>query len=322
MTEEMTTAVATKTNSAKFTGMILREFEATVGDGYQMTDVQRKLAQHLFLYIDGQLKALETKRKDQSKPAIEWGNVDLNKLALDACHRIDLGLDALIGNHIHAIPYLNGRTGKYALDLRIGYVGKDYYRRKFAIEPPKTVIYHLVYSTDKFKPIMRTGNAEGDRYEFEITQPFDRGEVQGGFGYLIYDDPAKNRLVLVPKKRIDRAERVGNKDFWTNNYEEMAFKTVVTATMNTLQPDPVKVNTSFVAVEAADNEDEVLAEIAEKGNQEYIDIESGEIIGPVDMEENGKEEPESTAGAPQTATASPQAATAGGNNAGKKRAPF
>ena len=33
-------------------------------------------------------------------------------------------------------------------------------------------------------------------YEFEITNPFDRGDIVGGFGYLEYDDPTQNLSLI------------------------------------------------------------------------------------------------------------------------------
>jgi len=273
----MTETALTKTDSEKFTNMVLREFSGTVGNSMEMTPYQRQLASHLFIKVNATLDELETKRlKNPNKanaPTITWGNVNLNKLAIDCIHRINLGLDALIQNHVHPIPYLNSNTKKYDLDLRIGYVGKDFYRRDYAIDKPSNVIYELVYSTDKFTPKMKSASNQVETYEFEITSPFDRGEVTGGFGYISYDEPSKNKLVLVPMKRIKRAQAAGNKEFWTSSFEEMAWKTVVIVTTDKLNPDPKKVNESFFVVENQDNEAEVEQEITDNANGNIIDIE-------------------------------------------------
>ena len=281
--EENTTQTAVaKTDSEKFTAMVLREFQGTVGDSMEMTPYQRQLASHLFIKVNATLDELESKRQKnpnkQSQAPIAWANVNLNKLAIDCIHRVNLGLDALVQNHIHPIPYLNGKTSKYDLDLRIGYAGKDFYRRKVALVEPKNIIYQLVYSTDKFEPIMQNLDVSVESYNFEITSPFDRGEVVGGFGYIVYSDPTMNKLVLVPMKRIKRAQSSGNKEFWASSYDEMAYKTVVHVTTNALAPDPEKVNESYFVVETQDNEVEVAAEIAEFANSEPIDITPAEEV--------------------------------------------
>jgi len=64
----------------------------------------------------------------------------MKQLSLDAAHVVMLGFDALIYNHVHHVPYKNGATQKYDLDLRIGYFGKAYYRMQAAIEQPKDMI--------------------------------------------------------------------------------------------------------------------------------------------------------------------------------------
>jgi recombination protein RecT len=129
-----------KPASARFVNAIIQEFTAKTGDlPVKFDEKKERLAKHLFIAIDAALQVLEAKRLDKGpkdNPPITWGNVNMPKLAVDAMHRIDLGLDALIPNHISIIPYLNKRIGLYCVDLRIGYVGNDYYRRKMAVETP------------------------------------------------------------------------------------------------------------------------------------------------------------------------------------------
>lgn len=164
------------TISQRFTGLIIHEFSGAVGK-LDMSPYQRRLAQHLFIKIDQSLKDLEKKRAERDKEGtpIVWANINLEKLVIDAIHRIELGLDALIPNHISPIPYFNSRLKKYDLDLRIGYAGKDYYRRQMALDPPETIIYELVYENDVFKPVKASFKNPVESYEFEISKPFDRG---------------------------------------------------------------------------------------------------------------------------------------------------
>lgn len=285
MEEKKDTAIAKRepTLSEKFTNLVIREFGTTISDTLEMTPYQRRLAQHLFIKIDATLKELESKRSGDRQP-ITWNNININKLAIDAVHRIDLGLDALIPNHIHPIPYWNSKGGKYNLDLQVGYVGKDFYRRKMAAEEPEDIIYELVYSTDEFEPIKRTPNNPTESYSFKITQPFDRGEIIGGFGYIVHKDTPKNQLVIVTEKDFQKASALAKtQDFWTKNPVEMRYKTLVHRVTDKLQMDPRKVNESFMAVEVADDEPaeaEMATQIEENANQEFIglDLGTGEII--------------------------------------------
>lgn len=262
------------TMAERFTNAVVKEFSSIAGK-IELTPYQRRLAQHLFLKIDTTLAELEKKRRDQNKPEIAWKNINMTKLATDAMHRVDLGLDALIPGHIYPIPYLNTRTNKYDLDLRIGYKGKDYYRRTMATEQPMDIRYELVYSKDKFRPIKKGPQHPEESYDFEVADtPFDRGEVIGGFGYIEYENPKKNVLILVTAKDFQKsAAKAQSQDFWVAYPDEMKYKTIVNRTTDKLPVDPQKVSAAFLAVEK---------------EEEYIDIEvvSSHIaenanIGPV-----------------------------------------
>ncbi len=274
------------TYSQRFTGMVVREFGSTVGN-LELSPYKHVLAQHLFIGIDTALRNLEAKRlKDgkEGKP-IAWANINMNKLAVDAVHRVELGLDALIPGHIYPIPYFNGKLGLYDLDLRIGYVGKDYYRRKYTTVPPVDVIYQLVHAKDKFVPIVQPG---AESYTFEIPLPFNRGEVVGGFGYIVHEDPSKNKLILVSKADFDKSRNAAkSKDFWGPYEREMQFKTLVNRVTSKLPIDPEKVNASFAAVEIDEAQAESEREIAQHANGDLLDVTGtgGENGGEMSEEE-------------------------------------
>ncbi len=235
------------TAGERFTAIVLKEFNGLTGSTVGLTDLQKKLAQHLFVKVDVALKTFEAKRRSSGVQPFSWANVNLNKLAVDAVYRIDLGLDALIPNHIHPVPYWNETMGKYDLDLRIGYVGKDYIHRQFALDPPVNVVYELVYDTDVFAPIK---TSSGSSFKFEITQPWSRGNIMGGFGYVVYDDPRKNLLVLVSEADFEKSQRLAkSQDFWENYPIEMHLKTLVHRTCDKIPLDPAKTNRSYRAVE-------------------------------------------------------------------------
>jgi recombination protein RecT len=269
MTEKKELQKKQGTISERFTAKVVAEFKGSIGD-LELSPYKRKLAQHLFIKIDAQLKFLEAKRGDnKGKQPIVWDNVNMEKLAIDAVHRVELGLDALIPNHISPIPYWNGKLKKYDLDLRVGYAGKDLYRRKMAVREPLDIIYELVYSTDEFMPLKRTSGNPVESYTFKITNPFSRGDVIGGFAYLKYEDSKSNQLVIVTKADFDKSMNAAqSKDFWSKHPEKMQFKTLIHRATDALSIDPEKVNASYLVVEQDDATDAMIVEteITEKAN--------------------------------------------------------
>lgn len=282
--------------SLRFVNEVERQFTAEMGNKLQFTDYEKTLAQHLFLKVDSALREFEDKRlaSNQKKTPYTWGNVNMRKLAIDAVHRIALGLDALLPNHIHPIPYYNSKLKKYDLDLRIGYEGKDYYRREMAVEKPIDIIYELVHETDTFKPIKKSFENEVESYIFEINNPFDRGPIVGGFGYIMYEDPRKNKLVIVTNDDFKKAEQHAQSDaFWSKHPEKMKYKTLVHRTTEKLQLDPKKVNAkSYAYVEGQEDEAFVQQEIAENANSEFIDVEAkvADEPEPEQLQEEPKED--------------------------------
>ncbi len=268
--------------SERFTSAVLKEFGSTAGL-VELTPFQRRLAQHLFIKIDTALQEFEKKREETDKAGVPiiWQNLNMTKLALSAMDRIELGLDALIPNHIWPIPYFNKRLGKYDLDLRVGYVGKDYYTRKMAIEEPTDIRYELVYSTDKFEVIKRSKDNLVETYQFEITKPFDRGEIVGGFGYISYENQNRNELIIVTEKDFQRSRKKAKSDtFWQDYPTEMKMKTLVHRVTSHLKIDPEKVNAAYLHVES-DEEDaaRVQVEIESKANKgDVIDMATGEVL--------------------------------------------
>ena len=279
--------------SERFTNMVMKEFSANIGI-LKLSPKQKKLSQHMYLKCDAQLKSFEAKRlsknNDSMAPYI-WDNINMDKLTVDAVNRIDLGLDALIENHISPIAYFNKKEKKYDLDLRIGYAGKDYYRRKTAINLPKDIIYELVYGTDNFKPIKKSAKVKIESYEFEIVEPFNRGDVIGGFGYIIFEDEKLNKLVVVSEKEFLKSKsKAKTQDFWSKYPEEMRLKTLVHRTTDKLQVDPDKVNQSYFKVEADEMSElkSIDDEINQNANIEEIDIEEAEVIEEQDTTPEGE----------------------------------
>lgn len=292
-----------KPNAAeRFTAKVMKEFGSTVGE-IQVTDYQRQLVQGYFIAIDRALKSTEEERlrkneknKDHEKYdnnlPVTWGNVNLNDLALDVVHYARMGLDMMQENHLFPIPYKNNKTGKYDMTLMPGYNGIQYIAEKYAVEPPLAVTVELVYSTDTFRPIKKSAENQVENYEFAINNAFDRGEIIGGFGYIEYADPVKNKLVIMTKKDIEkRKPKYASANFWGGKqkvwengkqvdqetdgwYEEMCLKTIKREIYSAkhIPRDPKKIDDNYQYMKMRE------ARIAELEAQDIIDANANGMV--------------------------------------------
>ena len=304
------------TASERFTGMVINEFQGNVGQ-LNLNEYQKQLIRNYFIGIDNALKIAEERRiyikKKANDPAIIWQNVNMNKLAVDVVQNAKLGLDMAVTNHLSVVPYLNGKTNKYDLNLMPGYEGLRYVAIKYAIYPIIDIRVELIHKNDKFK---MTSKNNVECYEFDIENPFDRGEVIGGFGYIRYQDETRNKLLVMSKAELLKRKPStaaaefwgGEKDKWENGkkvgtetiegwQEEMLYKTMVRATCKKVPLDPKKINESYIYVmESAENyyvesqEDKVNQEIEENANKELIDIKEEETIEEAENPQTVSEE--------------------------------
>ena len=264
--------------SQRFVKEVENQFVGEMGNKLDFTTHQKKLAQHLFLKVDSALKDFEAdrvKKNQNNRSTFTWENVNMRKMAIDAVDRVSLGLDALIDNHIHPVPYFNSKLKKYDMDLTIGFKGLDYYKRKCAVDEPIDIKYELVHETDIFKPIKSSVKSDVEYYEFDITNAFDRGPIIGGFGYIMYEDAKKNKLILITKGEFDKARKAApTKAVWDAHPEKMMYKTVVRRTTAYLDLDPEKTNaSSYARLEGESTERRVHDEIEENANSQSLDIE-------------------------------------------------
>lgn len=284
-----------QTASERFTGMVMKEFEGNVGE-LNLNDYQRQLIRNYFIGIDNALRNAETSRqlstKKKDDPTVTWNNVNMNKLATDVVQNAKLGLDMSIANHLHVVPYKNSKTGKYDLNLMAGYEGLKYIATQFSLYKIVDIKVELVRENDTFQPVYKN-NIEG--YEFKITNPFNRGNVIGGFGYIRYENEIHNKLVVMTvDELLKRKPSTASAEFWGGtkyNYttkenekdegwtDEMLYKTMVRATCKKVTVDPKKVNQSYIYVldqndtyYVENQEDKISQEIEENANKEMIDI--------------------------------------------------
>ncbi|MGV0854808.1 recombinase RecT [Empedobacter brevis] len=292
--------------SERFTQLVAREFQSDNGE-IQISSRQKKLAQNYFIAIDQLLKTSEIKRLAKSEQYREplsytWDNINMNKLAVDVMAYSSIDLDPCQPNHLAVIPYKNNTTGKFDLSFTIGYVGLELKAKKYGFDVPKEVITEVVYSNDKFKQHKRNRENNFESYDFEVVNDFDRGEIIGGFYYLIYDDETKNRIRVFNmhdiEKRIPKHAAAefwgGEKDVWKNGQrtgekeeiegwkDEMVLKTLKRAAYNSISIDSSKIDENLMQViqaeKSIDVEGDIKYEIEQKANSQQIDFEEAKLI--------------------------------------------
>lgn len=141
----------------------------------------------------------------------------MEKLAQDVVPFACVGLDPLQKNHINIIPFQNKTSNKYDVTFIVGYRGLELRAAKYGLNMPDCVTVELVYSKDKFVPIKKSASNPVENYEFDLSDdPFDRGEIIGGFFYHSYkNSPEKNMLRLLSIKDIEkRKPKYASTEFW------------------------------------------------------------------------------------------------------------
>lgn len=261
MNEQTTVSNRPITAAERFMQVTVKQFLSDVGK-VEVNEYERTLLQHIYIRVDMTITEFNAKQNERGQ--ISWQNINMKKLAVDAVNRVKLGLDALIPGHLYAILYKNGKQdGMYDVDLRVGYKGEEFYTIKGSMFGLKHIYKRLVYGDEKLIVFPKGRNNAVESYELRLTDdPFNRGELRGGFAYLEYEDPELNELVVLSKADIEKRHKVAQSEtFWGKWYDEMALKTIVHAAAKKVTLDPEKVNaTALVAVDSEVDYGEILME--------------------------------------------------------------
>lgn len=291
------------TVSEKFVARIEKQFAGELGSAVAWSQVQRTLAQHLYIKLIAALDDAENRRYpktgENAKKPIIWANVDDVKLAMRCVHIINLGLDAYQKNHIFFIPYWNNRTERYDIDIRIGYMGEDHCRRKFSLDPIVDITYQLVFEGDEFDIVRNGQGVEVPEYHPKSYFEAPTDGIIGGFGYIQYEDVRKNKVIPIAKREFEKAQTAskgtefwgGMQTEWQNKkkvetghddkfFNEMCFKTIVHRVCAKIPLDPAKVNMSAFDEMLGANLDAIDAEfqeeVATSANTEPLSLTTGE----------------------------------------------
>lgn len=306
MSNESKVARQEESMSTRFMNAVVKEFSGSVGE-VALTNFQKRLAQNYFIATDQALVKAEQRRDNKKNNLpITWGNVDMKQLALDVVAAARVGLDPAQPNHVNMVPYKNNRTKKYDIAFIDGYRGIELKAVKYGLDIPDSVIIELVYANDVFKPIKKDHRNRVESYEFEVANPFDRGEIVGGFYYHAYsENPEKNKLVIMSLQDIlKRKPDYASKEFWGKDgwYEKMCHKTIHRAAFRDVTIDSQKIDDDYLRLKKQEElfgDQEIEAEIEAEANGPIIDIEAEEITDEPETPkskkpaETAKKEPES-----------------------------
>jgi len=284
--------------SVRFTNKVMQEFSNGVGE-VALTNFQKRLVQNYFIAIDMALKAAEERRlkkdeKNRDKVPVTWENVDLSELARSVVSAARIGWDPMLENHVSLIPFKDNSTGKYVINFMPGYRGLELKAKKYGLDVPDYVIVELVYETDIFKPRKKDRNNPIETFEFEITDPFNRGKIVGGFYYHGWKEHSeKNKLVVFTLEEIlKRKPEYASVEFWGGEktvwkdgkkgtekvegwFKEMCWKTIYRAAYKNITIDSQKIDDDYVRLKMLENsfeESEAAREIKENANKEFIDV--------------------------------------------------
>lgn len=252
--------------SARFTNAIAENFEQSFGGKVVFSEKERQLGRNLFSHITQSLNTQELRRLESSSgnniAPYNWGNIDMEDLSIAAYSIIRLGVDAMTDDHVYIIPYFNRVKGKYIVNLRLGYKGKMNYKIRFSKPAIQKYKIELIYSTDKFS-VTKEGDYE--TYSLEITNPFNRGKIIGGFGYLLSD--IDSRVVLMSLEDMDkRKKKAKGGTFWNEWTEEMYYKTLVHYVSNQIRVDPDKIQEYRAEIEYVENDTKETIDITSEVN--------------------------------------------------------
>lgn len=328
---KQTTAVAQNDESfsQRFTNRVVTEFKAT-SQGIELSDKQKRLISNYFIGVDQALKLAEEKRLKVSEDrreslAYTWANVQMDSLAIRVVAFSKLGLDPTQPNHLFPIPYKNNTTNKYDITMIMGYKGIEVKAMKYGLDIPKNMVVEVVFKNDDFKPLKKDRNNKIESYEFNIVNPWERGEIVGGFYYKEFEDPTKNKLEFMSIKEIEkRKPKYASAEFWggekavykngskTNEttkiegwYYEMVRKTLDRAAYNSITIDADKIDDNYMAILNAEREATILEasqEIELNANSQELKITPHEEIKPNALPESNTIEIPTTKAEPATAT--------------------
>jgi recombination protein RecT len=321
--------------SERFSALVMQEFSGKVGNRVKLSDFQKRLIQNYFISTDSALKTAEERRlkkKEQYRDSLPviWSNINLEFLAINIVACAKIGYDPALPNHINMVPFKNNKTMKYDIAFIEGYRGRELKAKKYGFEIPDQVIVELKYTNDSFIPIKKDKDNPIETYIFRVSEnPFDRGEIEGGFWYHCFRNmPEKNRLMFYSLHEIEKHKpEYAAVEFWGGEratyddtgkksgkekiegwFAEMCWKTIYRMAYGAITIDSQKIDENLMRIleiERTYEANRLTDTVAENSrlaieagaNKEEMtmDVQSEDVTGKNGAEEKKTEKKEKTA---------------------------
>lgn len=135
-----------------------------------------------------------------------------------------LGLD-FFSKECYLIPYKNNKTGQYTLNFQVDYRGAKKLAKKYSVRKIKEISAEIVREGDTFKKWIEDGKT---KFEF-IPQVFNKGNIQGAFAYVVYEDGGTLvDIMTLDELNVTRSKsKAQNSMAWKDFTNEMYKKTVL-----------------------------------------------------------------------------------------------
>ena len=264
--------------SNHFVNRVLTELNGSVEVSWNPEE--KRLAQGYYMGIERSLQAAEERRNTtKNSLAFNWKNTIIDSdLAQKIASNVRLGLDMRIDNNLFVVPRKDNKVGKYRLSFMVGFEGRKLIAKKFALDKIVDIKDELVYSTDKFSILKKDANRDVESYTFEVTNPFDRGKLVGGFVYVQFENPTKNFVFLMSIKEIEKCKsKALTSAIWDEWFDLMARKTIIHAACKKITIDPAKINDAYRQWERSETENAI-----DKANEViYENANNGDVIDVV-----------------------------------------
>ena len=264
--------------SNHFVNRVLTELNGSVEVSWNPEE--KRLAQGYYMGIERSLQAAEERRNTtKNNLAFNWKNTIIDSdLAQKIASNVRLGLDMRIDNNLFVVPRKDNKVGKYRLSFMVGFEGRKLIAKKFSLDKIVDIKDELVYSTDKFSILKKDANRDVESYTFEVTNPFDRGKLVGGFVYVQFENPTKNFVFLMSIKEIEKCKsKALTSAIWDEWFDLMARKTIIHAACKKITIDPAKINDAYRQWERSETENAI-----DKANEViYENANNGDVIDVV-----------------------------------------
>lgn len=187
------------------------------------------LSDNFFNALDASIKKSESERAlneyKRNDPKIRWSSIsNFDTVLQSSIVYSNLGIDPLAEDMLSFIFYKSKSNG-YDITFVEGVSCMEILARRYGINCPDNIKIELVYSTDVFKVIKKDINNPEDTCIHNVINPFERGEILGGYSLSQFENSSYNKLREMSIKEINKRTKETT-SFFKKWPKEMCEKTL------------------------------------------------------------------------------------------------